>query len=124
MRKICITLFMTLAILFCMFPNNSEASIHIAGSIYMDETSAVKIQDENLVRKFAVNLYDDNTKETHTIWFYFSPADDPYNDLLNVKARYSWDNFKTWDWFITDYSSPLGITFRAAWDYALGYSFT
>lgn len=105
-----------------------EASIYLGSSIYMDETSAVKIQDNGSVRKFAVNVYsvdeNNNVKESSIIWFYYSPSDNPNNNSLNQNARYSWDNFQNWDWFVTDNSSPMGKAFRIAWQYALGYSYT
>lgn len=126
-KKVLLGLLLVVGLIFPTM--NTEASIHIAGALYMDESSAVKIKDvSGGVREFAVNVYTvdeyNNIDETKTIWFHYSPLDDPNNNSLSVKARYSWDGFNTWDWFITDASSPLGKIFRNTWYYALGYSYS
>ena len=106
-------------------PMPAAASLHISQTLYADETSAVALQDSNLVRKFAINVYDSSDpSRVQTVWFYFTPGDSaPGASLSDTVFRYSYDN-QTWQRAYADLNVPIGKLFRLAWQYALGYPFT
>lgn len=103
--------------------SSADAAIYLGDSMYLDETSAVKILDDSdLNRAFAVNVYtvdaNNNVTQVSTVWFYFSLDDGDNRNTDNINenvARCSWDGFDTWHFIKTNHWTTMGNCFRYAW---------
>lgn len=137
MKKLCneIVLFslliLSLVVVSNLYMRSAEASVHIDGSLYMDETSIESITNTDQEKLFAVNIYevDENGNNTtpQTIYFDYKVEDDLPDVEYDFKAKFSLNQGETWKTFqsmrIYENDDLVGKVFLKSWNYLYGYDF-
>lgn len=91
---------------------------------YLDNSSAVALQDNKDGHKFAVNIVvdlGDGTSKTHTYWYY-QPTDGSMREAYVSKDGSNWSTFDLGD---TSGAAQVTVSgFKAGWYAAFGYGWS
>lgn len=110
---------------------SAEASVHIDGALYIDETSIESIVNTEQEKLFAVNIYEvdenGNNITPQTIYFDYKVEEDLPDVEYDFKAKFSLNQGETWKTFqstrIYENDDLVGKVFLKTWNYLYGYDF-